>query len=85
MKPVLCPGNKKDFPPVDWASIGEKVPGHKNLFGMIDYFLCQSASNVEAEQGFSVLKETKTSKRAILGNKHLAIQMRVILSGVPLE
>ena len=34
---------------------------------------------------FSVLNETKTSKRAILGNKHLANQMRVILSGVPLE
>ena len=42
MKSVLGRGNKKDFPPVDWASIGEKVQGHENLFGLIDYFLFQS-------------------------------------------
>ena len=56
MKSVLGRGNKKGFPPADWATIGEKVPGHENLFGLIDYFLCQSVSSAEAERGFSVVK-----------------------------
>ena len=37
LKSVIGRGNKKDFPPFDWATIGENVPGHENLFGLIDY------------------------------------------------
>ena len=60
--------------------IGKKVTGHDHLFGLIDYFLCQNVSSAEAERGFSILKETKTPRRAILSNNYLSNQMRIMLS-----
>ena len=65
---------------LSWAKIGKKVTGHDNLFGLIDYFLCQNMSSAEAERGFSILKETKTPRRAILSNNYLSNQMRIMLS-----
>ena len=65
---------------LSWAMIGKKVTGHDNLFGLIDYFLCQNVSSAEAERGFSILKETKTPRRAILSNNYLSNQMRIMLS-----
>ena len=76
---------QEDFPPTDWAALGKKVAGHDNLFALLDYFFCQNVSSAEAERGFSVLKETETSKRAILSNFYLSNQMRIILSGTPLN
>ena len=58
--------SKNDFPPELLELIGMKFDGLSNLFGLIDYFL--SVSSAEAEQGFSILKSLKPSKRAILTN-----------------
>ena len=48
-------------------------------FALVDYFLSQNVSEAEAERGFSVAKETKTVTRAILRNKYLENQLRIIL------
>ena len=81
LKTIMSRWDKKDFLPTDWAAVGKKDVGQDNLFPLLDYFLCQNVSSAEAERGFSVLKETKTSKRAILSNFYLSNQMRIILSG----
>ena len=69
---------KRHTSKLDWCTIGRKVSGHDNLFALVDYFLSQNVSEAEAERGFSV--ETKTARRAILSNKYLGNQLRIILS-----
>ena len=95
LKKILSRWDKKDFSPVDqdekdslkldWYTIGKKVSGHDNLFAFVDYFLSQNVSEAEAERGFSVVKETKTARRAILSNVHLENQLRVMLSDTTLD
>ena len=85
---ILSRWDKKEFPSVDqdennppkldWCTIG-KVSGHDNLFAFVDYFLSQNVSEAETEQGFSVMKETKTARRAVHSNVYLENQLRVIL------
>ena len=82
IKSIIGRWGKKEFPPNDWSSIGKRVAVHGNLFALIDYFLCQNVSAAEAERGFSVMKETKTPKRAVLSNKYLSNRLRIMLSSV---
>ena len=90
LKSILSRWDRNDFSTFEnkkvgdtnlsWAMIGKKITGHDNLFGLIDYFLCQNVSSAEAERGFSIVKETKTPRRALLSNNYLSNQMRVMLS-----
>ena len=74
LKSIIGRWGKKEFPPNDLSSIGKRVADHDNLFALIDYFLCQNVSAADAERGFSVVKETKTLKCAVLSNKYLSNQ-----------
>ena len=64
LKTISSRWDKNEIPPQNLAEIGKRVRGHDNLFALMDYFLTQNISSAEAERGFSVLKETKTVKRA---------------------
>ena len=79
--------NRSNFPPESWAAIGEKFQHDElqNLFGLINFVLMLTVSSPEAERGFSALKLIKTSKRAVLTNKHLQRQMQIYVDGPEIE
>ena len=81
LKTIMSRWPKHKFPPESWKYIGEETDACVNLFGLIDYFLCLTVTSADAERGFSVMKELKTNKRAVLKNTHLQNQMRVKLDG----
>ena len=95
LKKILSRWDKKEFSSdsyengdtskLYWCTIGRKVSGHGYLFALVDYFLSQNVSEAEAERGFCVVKETKTARRAILSNKYLENQLRIILSDTAIK
>jgi hypothetical protein len=87
LKSMMSRWEKTDFPPKNWESISDHLDenSHTNLFGLIDYLLCYGVSSADAERGFSIMKEIKTSKRALLANTHLCNQMRIKMDGPSIQ
>ena len=87
LKGKMAKWSRSNFPLESWAAIGEKFEHDElqNLFELIDFFLTLTVSSAEAGRGFSALKLIKTSKRAVLTNKHPQRQMQIYVDGPEIE
>lgn len=76
----------KCIPLESWAQIGVwvKCENFANLFSLVDFFLCHNLSSADAERGFSVMKEIKTSKRSKIENVLLTLQLGINIDGMPI-
>ncbi|XP_069102573.1 zinc finger protein 862-like isoform X2 [Argopecten irradians] len=76
----------EDFSLMTWESAyqseGTSCP---NLFHLIDYLLSLPSSSVDAERGFSVMKQVKNDWRSRLGDRNLSDLMMVILETPAVE
>ncbi|KAK2147629.1 hypothetical protein LSH36_544g06010 [Paralvinella palmiformis] len=69
---------------VSWQTINQQFADLAgNMLALIDVVLCIRATSVEAERGFSVMKQVKTDFRNRLKNPALQDLLRIILLSPP--